>query len=89
MFEYLTVNNTALCKWCAKIAGCSPQLILTSLYAGSSIQNAIQQFVCCIHLPFVTNQTSSYVQMNIFLIMTDTVTAAVSTLPSDLLPTEL
>jgi hypothetical protein len=52
-FETPTVNLSALCKSCAKIACCSSELIFTFLYAGSSIQNASEQFVSCIHLSFV------------------------------------
>jgi hypothetical protein len=38
---------------CARIACCSSELIFTFFYAGSSIQNAKEQFVSCIHLSFV------------------------------------
>jgi len=40
-----TVNFNALCNSCAKIACCSSEMILAFLYAGSSIQNAREQFV--------------------------------------------
>jgi hypothetical protein len=53
MFENSTVNLSALRKSYAKIACCSSDLIFTYLYAGSSIQNASQQFVWYIHLSFV------------------------------------
>jgi hypothetical protein len=53
MFENPTVSFNALCNSCAKIACCSSDLIFTFLYAGSSIQNASELFVSCIHLPFV------------------------------------
>jgi hypothetical protein len=53
MFENSTVNLIALRNSCAKIACCSSELILTFLYAGSSIQNASEQFVSCVHLSVV------------------------------------
>jgi len=49
----LTVNLGVLWNFSAKFACCSSQLIFTFLYAGSNIQNASEQFVWCIHLPFV------------------------------------
>jgi hypothetical protein len=54
MFENSTVNLNALCNSCAKIACCSSELIFTLLYVKSSIQNASEQFVSCIHLSFQT-----------------------------------
>jgi len=56
MFGNLTVNLSALCNWCAKIACCSSELVFTFLYAGSNKQNAIQQFGWCSHLSFVNFQ---------------------------------
>jgi len=47
------INPSALCSSCTNIACCSSELIFTFLYAGSSIQNAIVQFLLCIHLYFV------------------------------------
>ena len=47
-----TVNLNALCNPCAKIACWSSESMFTFLYAGSSsssIQNACQKFVYCIH----------------------------------------
>jgi len=38
---------------CAKIACCLSRLNFTFIYAGSSIQNAREQFVSCVHLYFV------------------------------------
>ena len=38
MFQNPTANLNALCQSCAKIACCSSQLIVTSLYAASNIQ---------------------------------------------------
>jgi hypothetical protein len=52
-FLNLTVNLNSRCISCAKIARFMFVLISTLLYAGSSIQNASQQFVSCVHLPFV------------------------------------
>jgi hypothetical protein len=46
-------NLSALCNSCAKIVCCSSELIFTFLYAGSSIRNAFEQFLWCIHLCFV------------------------------------
>ena len=40
MFQNPTANLNALCQSCAKIACCSSQLIVTSLYAASNIQTA-------------------------------------------------
>ena len=40
MFKNPKVNLSALCNSCAKIACCSSELIITFLYAGSSIQGA-------------------------------------------------
>ena len=48
MFENPTVNLSALCKSCAKIACSSSELVFTFLYAGSSIRQARQQFVSCV-----------------------------------------
>jgi len=48
-----TENLSSLDKSCVKIMCCSSGLIFTFLYAASRIQNASEQFVCCIHLPFV------------------------------------
>jgi hypothetical protein len=48
-----TVSLNTLCKSCAKIAFCSYELIFTFLYAGSSTQNANEQFISCIHMSFV------------------------------------
>ena len=45
-----TVNLSSLCNSCAKIACCSSGLVFKFLYAASNIQNASEQFVCCIHL---------------------------------------
>ena len=52
-FQNPTVNLNALCNSCAKIAYCSSELICTFLYAGSSIENASEQFVPRVHLSFV------------------------------------
>jgi hypothetical protein len=41
------------CNSCVKIGCCSSELIFTFLYAGSSIQNASQQFVSRIHFYFI------------------------------------
>jgi hypothetical protein len=46
-------TSVPLCHSWAKILCCSSQLIFTFLYAGSSIQNAGEQFVWCIRLSFV------------------------------------
>jgi hypothetical protein len=63
IFENPTVNLSALCKSCVQIAFCSSELIFTFcsseliftfLYVGSSIQNASEHFVSCIHLCFVS-----------------------------------
>ena len=51
MFENPTVNLGSLCKSCVKIKYCSSRLIFAFLYADSSIQNASEQFVSCVHLP--------------------------------------
>ena len=42
-----TANLNALRNSCVKIVCCSSQLIFTSLYAGSSIKNASEQFFWC------------------------------------------
>jgi hypothetical protein len=49
----IPVNLIALYKSCTKFACCSSELIFTFLCAGSSIQNASEKFVSCIHLSFV------------------------------------
>jgi hypothetical protein len=54
-FEKSTVNLSAICKLCAKIACCSSDLIFTYLDVGCNIQNVSQQFVSCIHLYFVNS----------------------------------
>jgi hypothetical protein len=54
MFENPTVNLNALCNSCANIACCSSELI-TFLYAGSSTQNASEQFVSCSHFLLPTS----------------------------------
>jgi hypothetical protein len=46
------VNLHALCNSFVNIASCSSELIFTLHYAGSSIQNAIEQFISCIYLSF-------------------------------------
>ena len=38
---------------CLNIACCSPKLIFTFLYANSSIENASEQFVSSVYLPFL------------------------------------
>jgi hypothetical protein len=53
MFENPTVNLHALCSSCATIACCSAELIFTFLYVGSSIENASEQFVSCVHVSLV------------------------------------
>lgn len=45
-----TVNLSSLRNSCAKIACCSSEFIFAFLYAGSSIQNASEQFLWCIHI---------------------------------------
>jgi hypothetical protein len=50
MFENPTVSLNALCFSCAKLACCSSQLIFSFLYTDSSIENASEQFVWCIHI---------------------------------------
>ena len=47
------LNLNALRNSCTKFACCSSELIFTFLCAGSSIQNASEQFVSCISLSFV------------------------------------
>ena len=59
-----TVNVSAHCNSCAKIACGSSQLIFMFLYAGSKIQSASQQFVwsrdqpCFCKLRFASKPTS-------------------------------
>jgi hypothetical protein len=53
VFENPTVNLNSICKSCAKVACCSSELNFAPLYTESSIQNAGEQFVSCIHLSFV------------------------------------
>ena len=53
MFENPTVKLNALRNSRTKIACCSSQSLFAFLYAGSSIQNAREQFVSLIHLSFV------------------------------------
>jgi hypothetical protein len=53
MLENPNLNLSKLYNSWAKIACCSSQLIFRLLYAGSSIQNASEQFVWCVHLSFV------------------------------------
>ena len=58
--ENPTVNLSALCNSCAKMACCSCELIFTFVYADSSIHNASERFVSSIHLTclnFVVHQT--------------------------------
>ena len=43
------------CNSCAKIACCSSELIFAFNYAGSSIQNASEQFVSCIYIYLVNS----------------------------------
>jgi hypothetical protein len=52
-FRNPTVNFNACCYSRKKIACCSSELI-TTLYSGSSIQNASEQFVSSIQLNFLT-----------------------------------
>jgi len=54
-----TVNFSAVCISCAKMECCSSEMILTFLYAGSSIQNAREQCVSCIN-SFFYNLPPSY-----------------------------
>jgi hypothetical protein len=54
MFENPIVNLSALRDWCAMTACCSSELVFTFVYAGSSIQNASEQFVSSINLPFAS-----------------------------------
>ena len=49
-----TVNLDELYNSCAKIACCSSELIFTFLCADSSIRYVREQFVWCIHIPFVS-----------------------------------
>jgi len=53
MVETPAVNLNALRNSCAKIACCSSELIFRVCYAGSSIQNASQQFASCNHFSVV------------------------------------
>jgi len=46
MVENPTVYFSALCNSSAKIAYCSSELMFTSLYAGSNIQNAVNNSSC-------------------------------------------
>ena len=58
MFENLTVNLKAFCNPCVKIECCSSDLIYTFLYAGSSIQNASDQFISFVNFALLpTPQT--------------------------------
>jgi len=51
-FQDPTVNLSALCNWCVKIACRSSQLIFTFLYAASSsIQNASERAICLVQPP--------------------------------------
>jgi hypothetical protein len=50
VFEKSTINISALCNSCEDMACCSPECILTFLFAGDNIHYEIQQFVSCIHL---------------------------------------
>jgi hypothetical protein len=50
MFENPIVKLNALCSSCAKMACFLSELVFTLLYAGSSTQNASEQFVWCIQL---------------------------------------
>ena len=52
MFENPTVNPNALCNSCVSIACCSSEFIFMFPYAGSSNQNASEQFVSYIHPSF-------------------------------------
>jgi hypothetical protein len=73
MFESPTVNLSALCNSCAKIACRSSELIFTRLYAGSSIQNACERFVSYIHLSSAnvtlhpTPQTETWIFKQLYL----------------------
>jgi hypothetical protein len=53
MSENPNININALCNSYAKITCRSSQSISAFLYAGSSIQNASEQIVSCIHFTFV------------------------------------
>jgi hypothetical protein len=53
IFENPTVNGSELRQSCAKITFCSSELILSLLYAGSSIQHASEQSASRIHTSFV------------------------------------
>jgi hypothetical protein len=48
MFETPIVNLNTFCDSCVKIACFSSELIFPFLYAGSSMQNASEQFVSCV-----------------------------------------
>jgi len=49
-----TVSLNALCVSSVKIACYTFESIVTFLYAGSSIQNASDQFISCFYLYFLT-----------------------------------
>ena len=53
MFENPKMNLRKLCISCAKIVCCSSESIFAFLHADSCIQNANEQLVSRIHLPFV------------------------------------
>ena len=51
-----TVNLTALCNSCVKVATCSSGLTFTFHYSGSRIRNASEKFFSCIY-PSIVNFT--------------------------------
>ena len=53
MLDNPTVNLSALCNSCAKIAYCWSEFIFTFLHADSSIWSAGEQFISCTYLSFV------------------------------------
>ena len=63
IFENPTVSLSALYKSCTKFACCSSE-IFRFLCAGSSFQNANEQFVSCIHLSFVNFAPDPTLQTN-------------------------
>jgi hypothetical protein len=54
MFENPTVKLNALFNSGANIACCVSELIFTFLCTDSSVKNASEQFVLCIHVSFVS-----------------------------------
>ena len=59
MFENPTVNLSALCNSCAKIACCSSPVELQDLCADSSNQNASQRAIRLVYPPFLCKLHSS------------------------------